>query len=84
MVFCCLCVLSLRFLLIICQFSVYQVCRGRRYTGDTRMCSFRQQKHTHSSYIYLNSEGLRTHHWEEHVLPEELLRHELSEVSKVS
>lgn len=30
------------------------------------------------------SNDLRTHHWEEHVLPEEVLRHELSEVAKVS
>lgn len=31
-----------------------------------------------------NGGDLRTHHWEEHVLPEEVLRHELSEVAKVS
>lgn len=34
--------------------------------------------------LFLIADDLRTHHWEEHVLPEEVLRHELSEVAKVS
>ena len=46
------------------------------------MCAFRQHKQTHT-HIYLKSEDLRTHHGEEHVLPEEVLRHELSEVPEV-
>ena len=48
------------------------------------MCAFRQHTETHKeTHMYFNSEGLRTHHREEHVLPEEVLGHELSEVSKV-
>lgn len=38
----------------------------------------------HLTGFFLSTGDLRTHHWEEHVLPEEVLRHELSKVAEVS
>lgn len=49
---------------------------------EENVCLQATQTDTHA-HIYLKSEDLRTHHGEEHVLPEEVLRHELSEVPEV-
>lgn len=70
------------------NYSSFSVsCLSLRYavgggTQVTQECLSSGNTRTHK-HIYLNSEYLRTHHWEEHILPEEVLRHELSEVSKV-
>lgn len=71
-------ILTLRLLLIL---SVFCLSIGYAEGGGIqvkRMCASRQHTQTNIN------EGSGTYHWEEHVLPEEVLRHELSEVSKVS